>query len=248
MTSKHLAVLRKAGAVVQSADGFTRFQNNIYPCPANPLWTSAIASSGWMRWSKLENILDGVTRNKSLPQEYKKFIDCFFALNNTGHAHFHALIIDTTQIDHSRFSGDKEVGFYKFYYQLLLHSFGGAYCKVKPDNRILVYLDYRNSSYSLNDLKSFSNMGMKKKFEIGTNPFHAVEPRDSKACQAIQITDVLIGAIGYKKNGFDLIAGANKGKKELSKYIESKSGLSDFTQSTPKRIQRFTIWNFLLKK
>jgi len=58
MTSKHLAVLRKAGAVVQSADGFTRFQNNIYPCPANPLWTSAIASSGWMRWSKLENILE----------------------------------------------------------------------------------------------------------------------------------------------------------------------------------------------
>src|SRR5258708_38696278 len=48
---------------------------------------------------------------------YKKFLDCFFALNNTGHAHFHCLIIDTNQVDHGRFGSNEEVGFYKFYYQ-----------------------------------------------------------------------------------------------------------------------------------
>ncbi|HEY2329565.1 MAG TPA: DUF3800 domain-containing protein [Verrucomicrobiae bacterium] len=180
--------------------------------------------------------------------EYKKFIDCFFALNNTSHAHFHALIIDTNQINYSRFGCDKEVGFYKFYYQLLLHCFGKNYCKAYPDNRILTYLDYRNSSYPLSKLKEILNFGMNKKFQVATDPFRSVEPRDSHHCQPIQIVDVLIGAIGYKKNGFDLIAGASEAKKELAMYIQSKSGLHDFTQSTPLSVQRFTVWNFRLQK
>lgn len=49
--------------------------------------------------------------------EYRKFIDFFFALNNSDHVHFKALIIDTHQLNYKKYSsGDKEVGFYKFYY------------------------------------------------------------------------------------------------------------------------------------
>ena len=93
--------------------------------------------SAEFKWKK-------VSRGKL--SEYKKFIDCFFALNNTGHAHFHAIIFDTNQIDHSRYGCDSEIGFYKFYYQLLLNRFGRFYCVQKPDTRILAYRYYRNSA------------------------------------------------------------------------------------------------------
>jgi hypothetical protein len=221
------------GGIAISGEMMESFNASIAKCRQENRMTAEF------KWTK-------VSRGKL--DEYKKFIDCFFALNNTGHAHFHSLIIDTNQIDHSKYGCDKEVGFYKFYYQLLLHRFGKFYCVEKPDTRILVYLDYRNSSYALTDLKTILNSGISKKFDNSTSPFRSIEPRDSKKCEPIQIVDVLIGAIGFKKNGFDLIAGANPAKKELALYIQEKSGRGDFTQCTPRGIQRFTIWNFRLQK
>lgn len=190
---------------------------------------------GEFKWRKV---------SKAKLGDYKKFIDCFFTLNNTGHAHFHSIIIDTAQIDYARFGASEEVGFYKFYYQLLLHCFGKAYAMKNKDNGLLTYLDYRNSSYSLNNLKDILNNGMNKKFEVATRPFLTIEPRDSKHCDAIQIVDLLIGAIGYKRNGFDQLAGASPSKKEIAEYIREKSGLSDITRNTGPLLRRFTIWNF----
>ena len=181
-------------------------------------------------------------------EAYKAFLDCFFALTNTDRAHFHAIIIDSHQVDHARFGCDPETGFYKFYYQLLLHCFGKKYCLKFPDNRLLVYTDYRTSSYSLPRLRDILNAGMMKNFAVTTAPFRSVQPRDSACCPSIQVVDVLIGAIGYKKNGYDLLAGANPAKIELVKYITAKSGLRDITASTPRGLERFAIWNFRLQK
>ena len=62
-----------------------------------------------LKWSKVTN--QKVT-------EYKRFVEYFFALNNTDNLHFHCIIIDNHQVNHRKFSkGDKELGFYKFYYQ-----------------------------------------------------------------------------------------------------------------------------------
>jgi hypothetical protein len=88
-----------------------------------------------LKWSKVSN---------QKYEEYKKFIDFFFALNNTDVIHFKSIIIDTHKLNHKKFNkGDKEIGFYKFYYQLLLHSFASnyyknkkhkIYCKTGPKN------------------------------------------------------------------------------------------------------------------
>lgn len=192
---------------------------------------------GELKWSRV--------RNRHL-DNYKQFLDCFFALNNTGYAHFHALIIDTNQLDHDKFGCDAEIGFYKFYYQLLLHCFGAKYCQKDPSNRLLVYTDYRTSSYSLTELRKILNNGISKRFNITTSPFRLIQPCNSALSQSIQMVDVLIGAIGYKKNGYNLLANANPAKKELVTYIAEKSG-TDLVNGTPLRIQRFTIWNFRLQ-
>jgi len=102
-----------------------------------------------LKWTK-------VTNQKLA--EYKRFVEYFFALNNSDKLHFHSILVDNHRIDYKKFGkGDKEVGFYKLYYQLLLHCFGRQYCREGEDVRFLLYLDQRTSSYSLNTLKIILN-------------------------------------------------------------------------------------------
>lgn len=55
-----------------------------------------------LKWTKVSN-------QKLL--QYKRFMEYFFALNNTDKLHFRSIIIDNHQVDHQRFSkGDKELG------------------------------------------------------------------------------------------------------------------------------------------
>jgi len=186
--------------------------------------------------------------SKQKLKEYRRFVEYFFAQNNADKLHFHALILDNHKVKHHLFSaGDKELGFYKFYYQLLLHCFGRRYCSNKPDARLHIFLDHRNTSYSLDDLRQILNAGIKKRWNVTSAPFRRIEPRDSKKCELIQINDILLGAIGWQKNGFDLIAGSSTAKTELSAYIAGQAGLKDLKAGTAISQKRFTLWNFKLR-
>jgi hypothetical protein len=96
-------------------------------------------------------------------------------------------------------------------------------------------------------LKQILNAGINKRWKIASAPFRRIEPRDSKKCELIQINDILLGAIGFQKNGFDLIAGSNAAKKELAAYIAEKAGLNDLKGGTPISQKRFTLWSFRLR-
>ncbi|MEW5799103.1 MAG: DUF3800 domain-containing protein [Bacteroidota bacterium] len=193
-----------------------------------------------LKWSKVST--------QKLP-EYKRFVDYFFALNNTNYIHFHSIIIDNHQVNHKKFNkGDKELGFYKFFYQLLLHCFGKIYCTSTNNVRLFVHLDNRQTKYKLSTLKTILNNGMAKKFSILYRPFVAVEPVESKISDLLQISDIILGAMGYQKNGYHLLAESKKGKIELAEYIASSAGLKTLTENTLKSNQRFTIWNFRLQQ
>jgi len=80
------------------------------------------------------------------------------------------------------------------------------------------------------------------------SPFVSIEPRKSKETELLQIVDILIGAIGFQKNGYDLHSDTRKSKKELVKFIAKEAGLKDLKQNSPWGNNRFTIWNFRLQK
>lgn len=193
-----------------------------------------------LKWTKVSSLMLA---------NYQRFVDYFFALNNTDFLHFHALIVDNHQTNHRKFSrGDRELGFYKFYYQLLLHSFGRRYSREGEDDRFIVHLDHRTSSYSLGTLKRVLNAGIAKRYSITSAPFVSIEPVDSKASELLQVADILLGAIGYQKNGYDLLAGGKESKKSLVRHICAKAGLPDLSTNTRWGANRFTLWNFRLKK
>jgi len=193
-----------------------------------------------LKWQKVSN--------QKFPQ-YRRFVDYFFALNGSRKAHFHALMLDSHQFDHTAFNkGDKEIGFYKFYYQLLLNCFGKTYCEYDPDARFAVVLDNRNTSYKLEDLRKILNNGMQKKHGISTRPFNTIEPRCSKSSEVLQINDIILGAVGFHKNSRELIADSRQAKKDLANYIAEQAGLPNLKVSTPQNQTRFTLWNFRLQR
>ncbi len=188
-----------------------------------------------LKWTKVSN---------QKIEEYKTFIEYFFALNNSSYAHFHCMIVDNNQVDHKRYSGgDKEAGFYKFYYQFILNCFARNY----PNVRFIVHLDYRNSSYSLDNFKDILNNGAAKKLGNTSRPFVAVEPIDSKKSEVVQLNDILLGAVGYQKNGLHLIPTGKESKRLLAAYIASSAGLRDLSHDTHYGQIRFKIWNIRLR-
>lgn len=219
------------GGIIVPSGNIKQFEEAI------ALFRSTNNMMGELKWSK-------VSTQKLA--EYKAFIDLFFAFIKG--MHFKAIVLDTHQIDHKRYNkGDKELGFYKFMYQFLLHSFSPY---ASNDDKYIIYLDERDSSYPLGTLKVVLNRGIKKKFtgRITSDIVRNIEPMDSRKSSIMQIADILMGAIGYEMNLCHLRSNAKRGKVLLCEYIAVKAGTGSLMQETPFKKRDFSIWHFRLRK
>jgi len=173
-------------------------------------------------------------------QEYRSLIDLFFSINRLFD--FKSIVINTQEIDHRRFNkSNVELGFYKLMYQFLLHSFGQY---LQEDDRCIIYLDRRNTSYKISTLCAILNNGLRKKYHFMHTPVRNIEPIDSKDNDLIQIADILLGAIGYEMNGAHTRTNAKRAKVLLAEYIAQKAGLINLQQQTSRSAKHFSIWHF----
>lgn len=173
---------------------------------------------------------------------YKDLVEYFFALNNNNRCHFHSVIFDSHQWKHKKYNqGDSDIGLSKLYYQVIHHKV----CKsCAPIGSIYVRLDQRNSSTSLNDLRDMLNAASSRDHGIATRPIKAVESCDSKACDILQLNDVILGAVCAARNGKHILETTRASKKEIAALVLEKSGLTTFDRDSPRHVQRFTVWNF----
>lgn len=61
------------------------------------------------------------------------------------------------------------------------------------------------------------------------------------------MTDVILGAIGFHKNGFHELWESSPAKIELAAYIAEKAGFKILGANTAYGRIRFKIWNLKLK-
>ena len=175
---------------------------------------------------------------------YTEFIELFFKYR---FVRFHSVFFERSEIDHKTFSeGDREIGFYKFYYQLLLHTFSG-YCN-SNESKIIIRPDKRTTKYKLEDLRRILNNGFKKKTSQEFSPFKSIEPIDSKSSNIVQLNDVLLGGLAYQVNDLNVKEDANRGKVDISNRILDRAEIRDPKINSPRSISKFTIWHFDLKK
>lgn len=190
-----------------------------------------------MKWSK-------VSRTKL--QAYKDLSSYILDRIEQGSVSFHCLFADTSQFDHKRYNqGSKEIGFNKLVYQCLLHCFLRTYAPSYP--RLHVYLDRRTTRHSTIELRGMLNRGAANDWGIEGWPVRRLDFRDSKHCEMLQLNDVILGCIGFRKNGHHMAPDASASKVDLARHIESKLRVRDITRATTRHERRFTVWDFRYK-
>lgn len=189
--------------------------------------------AGELKWTK-------VSRGKLAA--YQAAIDYYFDILVPLGAQCHALVVDTSLLDHQGYNqGDAEIGFNKFLFQLLFHRVGKPFGQTE---RIVVDMDARNSSRDLMELQSILNRRMVRTFGIdGSFPFARIAHRDSKKSRLIQISDIISGAVAWHCNDHDAVPGASEAKAQLANHIASKVGLRRLGRTSPMRELRLSIWN-----
>lgn len=175
---------------------------------------------GELKWNKI---------SPSYFELYKEIIDFFF---QSKYIRFRVILIEAKKVDHIRFNEeDAELGFYKFYYQLLNHWI----------------LDFNNYDVFL-DLKVNRDKGRLKDLTRTLNcsnltaEVRQVQGLPSDESVGIQLADILTGMVNAKFN-MEITGAA---KKDLISYVESQY-LATTIRPTHKWEEKFNIFRINLE-
>ena len=133
------------------------------------------------------NVWGEIKWNKISPaylDMYKEVVDLFF---KSPKIRFRAIIINSANINHDKYNnGCGELGFYKFYYQLIHHW-------LNPNNVYDIFVDYKVNGYKyrINELEKILRY---------SNNVNRVQALPSHESVAIQLADILIGSVASKFN------------------------------------------------
>lgn len=184
--------------------------------------------------------------SKGYLTHYQDILKWFFGHVQANHVRFRAHVIDTSTRSYRQYGqGEKEKAIYKIFYHMLFQSVRRLALDEEGGN-VLILLDDKTNRYPfrLPVLKKTLNAGLKRELNVA-NLVASVEPRRSNGPGAeplIQIVDVLIGAIGYVRNGHLKRPDASPAKVEMVHFLEGLAGTGfgfDTTARAP-----FNLWTF----
>jgi hypothetical protein len=202
-------------------------------------WRNERQMHGEMKWTK-------TSKNKLV--EYTDYASMATGLIKRGPLCFQALSLECKYIDYKKHhSGDSELGFYKFLYQLLFHKF----CKKLKDGDVLhIFVDHRRTSYNFESMRNVLNRNMGTYCQIHSDPVQCFTPIDSRISELMQFNDVLMGAAGFHYNERHLEIGTSPAKIHLASHIAKEMSLPTLACDTSltRCMGRFGLWNLKLKK
>lgn len=176
---------------------------------------------------------------------YRAAVDFYFDEMVPLGSEAHALIVDTSLLDHRAYNeGDSELGFNKFLFQILYHRAGKPFVRLE---KIVVDLDARNTARDLLELQTCLNRRAAKDLGIPQHrPFTRVAHRNSKGSRLIQVADLLTGAIAWHKNAHDTRPEASAAKSALAAHVAGKIGLRRLGGGSSYGEKRLSMWNMQL--
>ncbi|MBU3114036.1 DUF3800 domain-containing protein [Clostridium lacusfryxellense] len=161
---------------------------------------------------------------------YEELIDLFFSYNNE--VRFRCVVVDAAKVDMELFNdNDHELGFYKFYYQLIYHW-------TSTNNSYSIYTDYKVNKMSnrILELRDIVNRVNR------TSLVKLIQAIDSKESLLLQLEDVIMGAVGYKYNLGQ--KGQSPSKLGIVKRIEEYLGCE--VGNTSRNESKFNVFNINL--
>lgn len=183
--------------------------------------------SAELKWTKV-----------SLPRldTYKDWVGVLFQLGMTS-VEFKCIVVRHDVVDYRKYhESDKELGFYKFYYQLISRH-------LKPQHTYWLFTDDRHNHKPSRwtTLMGATNAHMDK--TEGVKPVQTVEPRDSKEEDIIQLADVLLGAFGYAWNEYE----GSEAKAAVVEHIRRELGWPSLRQDTFPDAKKVNVWEWIPK-
>ena len=160
---------------------------------------------------------------------YKELVNMFF---DDDQIRFRAICIKAAEVNHERFNaGNGELGFYKFYFQLIHHW-------MLMGNSYQVFVDYKTNGYQhrVQELGAILN-------NTSTAQLTQIQALPSEESVLIQLADVMTGAVASAFNSFKLQSAAKQSIREL---IEKRLGHG--IQGTPAVEAKFNVFNINLRK
>lgn len=181
---------------------------------------------------KKEHGVGGEFGWKKLSPNHKDFYwELLELFKNESSLCFRCLVVDRNILDHGKYNlGDDELGFYKLYYQML-----GNW--LKPGCSYHIYLDWQRNKTQKRfvDLRDILRRKLMGKAKIA-----CLEPVSSHNLPLLQLSDLLIGSIGYAWNART----GSTTKSQFCKDLAQSVGLSDLKTSTLLSAEKFNIFHF----
>lgn len=178
-----------------------------------------------LKWTKL---------NTNKKAYYTELLEFFFSSVNLK---FNAqLVINKDKLQHDVFNGgESDKFYYKMYYYLLLPFF-------KTEENYNIFLDYKDTKggQRISELKDVIKSTYSGRINTHFSIIHSHES------QIMQLTDVLIGAIGYA-NRTDIRKNPESIKTFIIQKIEELSGLQ-LQDSAPAWETKFRLYKFNPRK
>lgn len=162
---------------------------------------------------------------------YKELINYFF---EEPDLHFRVVVIDNKQnFDNKNCSWDEF--YYKTYFYLLRNI-------LQPESFFNIYIDKKDTQCKYKIFK-LRDVLCNSVYDFSHNIIKNIQTVNSKEIQIMQITDILMGAIGYYLRGLNKVDGKN----ELVSLIQKRSSYS-FTKTTLPQESKFNIFHFPLER
>lgn len=175
-----------------------------------------------IKWSKIsQKHLDA----------YKRIVDFFFAHQEIC---FRVIVVQQDKLDFDRFhGGDRELGFYKFYYEMLVKW-------IQPNSQYVILLDFQKNKGAgrYTTLRTILERSVRGKAWI-----KELTVIDSAESPLAQLADLLTGAVAA-----DWCGNENAGAKgQLAGYIAAKLGWNSLkVESASPAVCKFNIFRIAI--
>jgi hypothetical protein len=179
-------------------------------------------------------------------EHYKRVVDTYFAfamrhrLPATDNVRFLCSVVDT-HVKGRAYSGTRgKIGFDR---EIYFHCMSVA--RNHKGKLFHVYPDDRETDEPVERLRAILNYGLRKERKHHEWAFRRLKPRLSHELQALQVSDLLIGAVAFKLNGHYDAPSANEDRRKLCEHILSRGGAWRQLNQSPWRDKgygQFQIW------
>lgn len=173
-----------------------------------------------LKWTKISD---------AKKQYYLDVLDYFF---DNGDLHLRALVIpDKTKLNHASRHQTHDEWYYKMYYQMLKKL-------LAPDRTLCIYVDIKDTRSAKKEHK-LCEVLRNSIGDADKQIIRRLQSVRSHEVELVQVTDLLIGAIGYANKALT----SSHAKLEFVKRFASRAGRS-LDQSTPlsRRKVNLLIW------